>query len=817
MISAQQLTRGDVLDKVDTHQPIAQASSADKTVYSFDIFDTLLVRKLPIEAIQIAIARQCLDSLQEVYSHSLSVEQFIGLREEAFNRCRQDLANRGYDKEPRLADVLVLLIGLCSREASISSSSQKALIQQWLEIELRIESWSLEPTRLLEQCRSYRRQGKRLIAVSDMYLSSEQLSRLLADNSYGGLFDAVYSSADYHMSKASGRLFDEVFAAESIEPDQLKHVGDNEQSDVIQLKRRGGHSKHWVPAVQREHAWFKRLQWRSKKQAAESAGAWVSSTYLLPSSLADETAFTVGASKMGPVLCQFIHELGEWAQAEQIDTLYFMAREGNLFKQIYDTMAPFLWGDKAPQSVYLCVSRQSVTCPADGLVTTADLDAIRINSGGQVSLEAYLKGLFIPSELHASLAQAHGFDSLDTLITEANTSQFEALLQDQETVQVLQTTRHTKRTGLMAYLQEVGLFNDTTAGLVDIGWGGQIQDKLTTTLAEEGINTQLKGFYLGLNSLAIPRKARGVDMTASSLATMEAYEWIGGAVFETLPLWETICQAFHATTKGYDPQTGEVQLGHYFDAPLPKGAIHAGRIQQGILSYAKHYAVTCSLLGIPSTQTANHARMSLARLFRFPSIEEATLLQQLPYSKGMGSDAYEHLAPDDITLLERIKKIARPCQLWREADASYIGSTAQLLVGLYKAARGLYQKAGSELHNTYLPEQAIVRSNERTVITPRADWLLTPAQPVSELTPVEEEAWAKREAIFFPVSPNEIRALPPSNSLYKAAYLQLLACFAWAINGLLYGKQSRIPHLPIVSFTAEQNKWASRIAALLFG
>lgn len=76
------------------------------------------------------------------------------------------------------------------------------------------------------------KKGKKVIAVSDMYLSSEFLTEVLIEKGYDKIA-AVYVSNEYKKRKDDGTLYGYVADKEDVLPQNILHIGDNYESDYL--------------------------------------------------------------------------------------------------------------------------------------------------------------------------------------------------------------------------------------------------------------------------------------------------------------------------------------------------------------------------------------------------------------------------------------------------------------------------------------------------------------------------------------------------------------------------------------------------------
>ncbi len=87
--------------------------------------------------------------------------------------------------------------------------------------------------------------GKKIIIVSDMYLSTSQIIDMLDKCGYkhgDGGYSNIYVSGDERLTKLSGLLYEKVIAdlsIEGIEASEILHIGDNYKSDFVMAQSKG--------------------------------------------------------------------------------------------------------------------------------------------------------------------------------------------------------------------------------------------------------------------------------------------------------------------------------------------------------------------------------------------------------------------------------------------------------------------------------------------------------------------------------------------------------------------------------------------------
>lgn len=173
------------------------------TVYSFDIFDTLLLRP---------------------YIDPKDVWQVIEEEEGAV----------GFAADRKKADAITYQRAV-KRKCETSIEEAYQLIPQWNHLktkELDKERDILSPNpEIVNIWNELGRHGKRRILISDMYLPKDFLESVLRQKGIDG-WDAFYLSSDKNVRKASGELFSLMLKEEGLNPSEICHIGDNKHSDI---------------------------------------------------------------------------------------------------------------------------------------------------------------------------------------------------------------------------------------------------------------------------------------------------------------------------------------------------------------------------------------------------------------------------------------------------------------------------------------------------------------------------------------------------------------------------------------------------------
>jgi predicted HAD superfamily hydrolase len=196
-------------------------------VVSFDIFDTLVLRPVVKPTDMFFL-------LDEFYKNNIDNTSTIKFSDVRKNT-EHELIKR------RIESVAVNDVSLDNIYAEISkqlllNGDQTALM---MEREIAVEiDLAYRNDEMFELINYARKQGKRTIVTSDMYLSLSVIKKIL--DKLQIKCDAMYISSEIGKRKDDdGTLFDYILEKECILPHELLHIGDNEHSDVIMPLNKG--------------------------------------------------------------------------------------------------------------------------------------------------------------------------------------------------------------------------------------------------------------------------------------------------------------------------------------------------------------------------------------------------------------------------------------------------------------------------------------------------------------------------------------------------------------------------------------------------
>ena len=219
---------------------VGEKLAANADVVSFDMFDTLLVRRTHNpDLIKLPVARFISSEAQRL-GLDWDWRQIQTLRDDTESRMRADTGERFEDQEACYPVFMKEMLSEVFAPALSGPADIDTLLDRVTSYEMALESAMLVPrTRIVEWLGALSTAGKRVLVISDIYLPAAQLRTLLENAGILEYVEDVISSADSFLAKASGMAYRSVAARYDLDPSRWLHVGDNPISDGFRGDRGG--------------------------------------------------------------------------------------------------------------------------------------------------------------------------------------------------------------------------------------------------------------------------------------------------------------------------------------------------------------------------------------------------------------------------------------------------------------------------------------------------------------------------------------------------------------------------------------------------
>ena len=408
------------------------------------------------------------------------------------------------------------------------------------------------------------------IFISDTYLGRDEVAMLLAKADLGCERENVYVSSEFGASKMRGDLFALVAARRGLRCTDISHLGDNYISDVLSARRAGVAARQVrLPST----SVYERILHEHGGETyvgSVIAGAARATRLRFDGSFPANPGLTaVSAAVAGPVLMAFVLWVLCEAEDRDLDRLFFLARDGQILARLANKIAT--WAGFSIDCRYLLASRQAFYLSSLPRQHDEAIEAILRGATGK-TVGAVLTELEIEPESALSAMKRVGLTFSTLIGSEGTLCSLRALLSYPDIAAALDRLKVERSDALIAYLREEGFVSARPAGVVDLGWLGNLQLRLEHSISGHTAAPPI-GFYYGLY---------GHDPSLSGRAL----------TFCPTPTWhnqllETMCLADHSSVRGFRRDSNglvEPIIDHASDAGAIAWGVHVQ--QEVILSYA---------------------------------------------------------------------------------------------------------------------------------------------------------------------------------------------------------------------------------------
>jgi len=471
-----------------------------RNIVSFDIFDTLLTRRI-IEP------KDLFYLVGEVLKQSgmpiASPQAFRQIRIEAERNARDNTTHREVTLDEILVEVCIL--------ADLPPDATAKL----KETELLLESEYLYPVpegcRLLEEAR---KSADGIVFISDMYLPDCFIKSMLTKHDIWNTGDKLYVSGSRRAGKWNGTIF------KLIEDDytigtKFIHHGDNQHSDVKMAKRANWEAKpiycarpnRYEASYPKGNIEASRLMGLLRERRLNYEGRADSKHLAL---------YTLGLEVLGPLLLTYGLAVSEWSKAESVDLLICPSRDGQIIKDVLDALTKK--GVEYPTVTYFLTSRHALRIPEYHLNDHLIPDWL-MEPSGNLNLRTIFRRLDLNIDDWVSVLAENSVErsTFDAPLNRHTRKLVPKLLKIDEIANKLNEQAKEKYDALALYLMQERILHCKRPAICDVGWNGSIQKSLNTLIRDIGNPaTSLAGFYVCLKSSLSTHGLQGLSVIEPS-------------------------------------------------------------------------------------------------------------------------------------------------------------------------------------------------------------------------------------------------------------------------------------------------------------
>lgn len=493
-------------------------------LYSFDIFDTLITRTTATPKGIFALMQKCLSEDGSYSDISVNVRNNF-----YYLRIQNEAVARNTFISDTVKDITLEQIYQCMKGTADLTDAQAERLRE-LEIQTECEN-SIPIEENICRLKNLSEQGKRVILVSNMYLSQEVIRRMLVQSDPVFADITMYVSGELGKTKGTWTLYDYVKRQEKTEYREWEHFGDHPVLDVEIPRKLGMGAKQYCPSACLP--WEKEfLRDREENAALQML---IGASLNARRGMKKGYSYTVGAGYGGVLFYPYVEWILQESIRKGIRRLYFIARDGYVLKEIADIIIAYRKLDV--RTFYLYGSRKAWRLPS---VTVENFDMeefLNWNYPGQIFSYEGIAQIFemTVSELQQFLA--FPVEENAEISQEIVREIFRLLVDNQKAVaEYIQERQREKRNGAVEYLrQEIGR-EESRFVFVDLIGSGYTQKCLAELLAG-WYQGMVETFFYRLDSCRIYEKNRNYSFYPNRLK-------LGNII-------EVLCGANHGQTTGY--------------------------------------------------------------------------------------------------------------------------------------------------------------------------------------------------------------------------------------------------------------------------
>lgn len=548
-------------------------------VISFDVFDTLLVRKLgsPATIWQIMEAKAC----EILRSHGYELSSIFKFSDERLLAARTALENAKI-KGREDVELKHIYDSFCEEmgfDIEVISPLLKSLEE---EVEEQFITCRKRGHELYSKAKKMK---KRVIFVSDMYLSKDFVSNLLKNNGFEN--ETLYISSEIGMRKKTGSIWRHVLNDCKLTASEVLHIGDDISADVDTPRSRGFNVLH-LPKVSQELnecAGFRRIynadHIKDNIMLSVTIGLiaikYFDSTQRIDfdkKSLFNGDFYNIGYMAGGVVVLSFARWVIESAMKDGVKEVFFLARDGWIVKEAAEKILKHY--SNPPQLKYVYASRRGTVIPS--IENEEDIYNAVNMAFSSVSVKELLRNRFNVLETDFPNSERKYLNSIISSKNTDNVFSLKKFLKKYATL--ILNCCFNERENYLAYLKSEGMGGENKQAIVDIGHNGTLQLALNKLFKTSDIS----GYYFVTFEKIKKLKAQGINFSSYLLheenqeKTFHPYcKNIGMFEFLFLPDQDSFVNISVDEDGAFHPS---------FVAPNEvKRKNASGRVHQGIMDY----------------------------------------------------------------------------------------------------------------------------------------------------------------------------------------------------------------------------------------
>lgn len=334
----------------------------DIELISFDVFDTLMFRLVqdPVQVFEY-VGEQAVK--EKILPKEYKGEDYRELRIAAEKKARRASVS---SDEVHYEDIYLALPNFIVEKDRLAQ----------IEWEMEKQVLYANPI-MLEVVQELAKMDIKMVVISDMYYSKEQIKELLENAGISSeYFEDIFVSADYEVTKNSGKLYEVVKEKTEISYEHWLHIGDNLNADVLAAERKGIHTIYFEEAniQNNKEMFYEKMIYGKFLPEISTMRRYLPLVNIGERDEETQFWYKEGVQIFGPLLTTVVEWVLDIAQREHIHRIFPLMREGKIFARLIRNAAKARNMDIKVEELY--ISRKAVFLPSITEITKEDIKTL---------------------------------------------------------------------------------------------------------------------------------------------------------------------------------------------------------------------------------------------------------------------------------------------------------------------------------------------------------------------------------------------------------------------------------------------------------
>jgi FMN phosphatase YigB (HAD superfamily) len=600
----------------------AKAHVVDQaTVVSFDVFDTLIVRRF---VTQESLLREVSYTIEKSGTCSLPASVVYSLRLDAEKKCRDSSPTQEVTLN-QITCEMVKFLGLTDSFAPTLSSIEES-------VELSVGC--ANPNLLKLAWRRYE-EGKRIIYLTDTYHSSDFIRQLLGSCGFPIEGTTIYASGELKLSKGRGDIFPAIVEVEGSDPSKIVHIGNHPRADFTNARHAGINSAlvELANPTQYELDLDATSKFRTEFGAKISGASRMSRIVFSGDGESKGELTDIAADLVAPTFVPFVMWILAQSRRQRLKRLYFLSRDGKLLAAIANELCK-LSEENSPEIRYI-VGGRACYYPIAIVEGGPQANSTALRDLATTSLQNLGDELGIPRGWAKNIPSINRLGIADDARIASRANDVYAALSNDPAWSLLLSQSQSERARLAkAYLAAQGVIGSDPVGIVDIGWAGRTCSAIDAAVHADGAAPP-SYFFFGLTTAAedvCPRSsiAYFADHRFPSHRARSLY--IGAL--------ETLCSSGEPRTLGFEIRDGLASPKYMRDEYSQRHEGYANKIEEVVLDVVRQLGKTSRPDDFTEVELQDPSFLAalernLSSFWERPSLDEAETWSKVAHSSSV--------------------------------------------------------------------------------------------------------------------------------------------------------------------------------------